>query len=657
MTIDPGDIRFVTSPCGAHTQPYDGSRGVPVDLGPELRRTLARIKRLFSNLNSGFDGLEFGEIWFPHGAAGDAQIGVFRGHVLDDTDTVARSGSAPDQSWDFDGSSQFYQCNTKPTQWTLSYLESWSLHVAFDADRFPHSSREVLFSINDDDDKPFLLHLEDSGAGDNASALVATITDNGGTERDLAWSGSVANDTDYYVSLYFDAANDILAMSVNGGAFETLDTSGYTLPAAGANPVVTVGAGTDSNGDAELFFDGEICIGGQPLVFLPRTVLSRTQANFLYNGGDGRTIEGSLPLSQQQLFKYVRHVGLGDIFTADATSDILTSDTDPHGLSRGSRVFLRTSSAIPGGLDVNVQYYVIGTAFTADAGTDVVTSTAHGLSDTDEIYLDSTGTLPAGMVATMFVRDSTTDTFKVALTEGGAAVNITDAGTGTHYWLKSDEFKVSLEADGTQVNVTGAGTGTHKFAIVGQQDDLVADDPVDVLYLEEGDGITLTYDQDNDRVILIWNVVEAIVTLLANLTQENIETMLALLTGYSDTGDYILILSDDTWTWTEYVAPSWDLSADSGTTRTVDVGEDVEFIGDTNWITTVVSADTDDHDLTIKHLQPYTETTAADTSTVHTIEDLQLGICYMQFDDAGHFMGIWVNGSWVSPWSFSDPAP
>lgn len=77
------------------------------------------------------------------------------------------------------------------------------------------------------------------------------------------------------------------------------------------------------------------------------------------------------------------------------------------------------------------------TAFTADPGTDFITSAAHGLSDGDAIVLtNSGGGLPAGLSANTFyyVRDKTTDTFKVATTIGGSAIDITTAGTGTHYF-------------------------------------------------------------------------------------------------------------------------------------------------------------------------------------------------------------------------------
>lgn len=73
--------------------------------------------------------------------------------------------------------------------------------------------------------------------------------------------------------------------------------------------------------------------------------------------------------------------------------------------------------------------------FTADAGTDVFTANAHGLIDTNTIIVtNSGGALPTGLTsgATYYIITATANTFQLSLTSGGAAINITDAGTGTH---------------------------------------------------------------------------------------------------------------------------------------------------------------------------------------------------------------------------------
>lgn len=98
----------------------------------------------------------------------------------------------------------------------------------------------------------------------------------------------------------------------------------------------------------------------------------------------------------------------------------------------------------------------VNTATFTGATNDVITSAGHNLSDGDTIWVsNSGGALPAGLTAstTYFVRDRTTDTFKVSLSSGGGAVDITDTGSGTHTW----SFQGTLD----RVNMP---TG-HKFAI------------------------------------------------------------------------------------------------------------------------------------------------------------------------------------------------
>lgn len=421
MTLLPKDLQFVSSPCGAHTVPRDGTRGVPVDLGPELRRTLGRIKRILGLLNeNGFT--DFGEVWFPHGTNGSDQVGAYRGYVLDNYGGITLNGSSAPWSWNFVAASeQYFKAKTKKETWTLSYDESWSVHLCFDADRYNSASREVLLSIGDDADKPFILHLEASGSG---GGLVATATDAGGTERSLTWSGTITNNTDHWVSVYYDAANTELGMSVDGEDFETLDLSAYTFSSGTTNPYLTLGAGLDSNGDPELWFDGEISVGGHPVCYMPRQVISISQAKWLYNNGSGRSLVGQLPLDTHEQIKTIRHA-------AEAV------------------------------------------AFTADAGTDKISSTGHGLSNGNELYLFSTTTLPAGLA------------------------------TDTKYYVVNaglNDFEVSLESGGSTVDITDAGTGTHTYIQVGGQNDIVATEYDDELILEEGPNIDFTFDPDINRL-------------------------------------------------------------------------------------------------------------------------------------------------------------
>lgn len=74
--------------------------------------------------------------------------------------------------------------------------------------------------------------------------------------------------------------------------------------------------------------------------------------------------------------------------------------------------------------------------FTADASLDTCSAADHLLLDGTTVLLTTTGTLPAGLsgATTYFIisADSDAGTFQLSLTVGGAAINITDAGTGAH---------------------------------------------------------------------------------------------------------------------------------------------------------------------------------------------------------------------------------
>jgi len=83
-----------------------------------------------------------------------------------------------------------------------------------------------------------------------------------------------------------------------------------------------------------------------------------------------------------------------------------------------------------------------GIDFTVTAANDTIDLVAHGLSNGTLLRLTSTDTLPAGLSTETdyYVVEAATNTFKLSTTEGGAAVDITSAGTGTHSF--HTQFKV-----------------------------------------------------------------------------------------------------------------------------------------------------------------------------------------------------------------------
>ncbi len=104
-------------------------------------------------------------------------------------------------------------------------------------------------------------------------------------------------------------------------------------------------------------------------------------------------------------------------------------------------------------------------AITADATSNLITWAAHGLTAGTEVIFRTTTTLPAGLstARSYFVITPLTNTFAVSLTVGGAAIDITDTGTGTHYgyvpghkWAIGDTINVSGAADSDMNTSTAA---------------------------------------------------------------------------------------------------------------------------------------------------------------------------------------------------------
>lgn len=77
---------------------------------------------------------------------------------------------------------------------------------------------------------------------------------------------------------------------------------------------------------------------------------------------------------------------------------------------------------------------------TVNASSDVVTSVdgSHNLNNGDLVMFTTTGTLPTGIseFTSYYIVQRTGSTFKISLTNGGSAENITSTGSGTLYYSK-----------------------------------------------------------------------------------------------------------------------------------------------------------------------------------------------------------------------------
>lgn len=113
------------------------------------------------------------------------------------------------------------------------------------------------------------------------------------------------------------------------------------------------------------------------------------------------------------------------------------------------------SAALPAGLTL-VATDVTTTGISADVSTNVFTKTSHGYKDRQPLILVDASTV-TGITVICFVRDVTTNTFKIAATPGGTAIDIGG----------SNSSAVKLKSIGGTIfgTPTAAGTVTTKFTV------------------------------------------------------------------------------------------------------------------------------------------------------------------------------------------------
>lgn len=158
-----------------------------------------------------------------------------------------------------------------------------------------------------------------------------------------------------------------------------------------------------------------------------------------------------------------------------------------HGYFDGAgpfRVSAVGAGTLPAGLLAGQDYYIdlprteLITA--GNAATDVLTCANTYSSDMGPFRLKTNGVLPTGLnsVTDYFVRNVTPAQFQLSLTAGGAAINFTTNGTGTHSLIPSSVYKRSrfrlrsLPSGGSIIPMTAVGTGffnlTPQLAIAAQ---------------------------------------------------------------------------------------------------------------------------------------------------------------------------------------------
>ena len=147
----------------------------------------------------------------------------------------------------------------------------------------------------------------------------------------------------------------------------------------------------------------------------------------------------------------------GNIFSARTQAENGTTHLIP---STEISIEDRTNAAV-----IVAPLFGFGHDFTAsdtsvvDIATEIITIAAHGFFDTDKVQFSTvTGTLPTGISAATdyFIIASTANTFKISLTSGGSAVNITAVGVGSCLVHSKDLSSTRAEVFSTDTSSAGA---------------------------------------------------------------------------------------------------------------------------------------------------------------------------------------------------------
>lgn len=138
-------------------------------------------------------------------------------------------------------------------------------------------------------------------------------------------------------------------------------------------------------------------------------------ANGLLTAGAGLNVSGASTLT-------------GDVTLTGNLSANSTSAT--HTLRVSGPTYIDNAASL------HNESFTLGSPVTVSSintGTDTLTATAHGLSNGNVVQIFTTSGLPAPLANSTdyFVTGATTNTLQLAATEGGSAIDITSAGSGT----------------------------------------------------------------------------------------------------------------------------------------------------------------------------------------------------------------------------------
>jgi hypothetical protein len=202
------------------------------------------------------------------------------------------------------------------------------------------------------------------------------------------------------------------------------------------------------------------------------------------------------------LGKYISTTEIDQDTTLHNLFDRVSGDENRGQVPEYRCVAIFNSSA--GDMAYDVVLWISGRRCTATGSTNVINSTAHEFADGDTIRLTAelpyVDELPSGLnnSTTYYVRDRTSDTFKVALTDGGSAIDIGDSIGFAARRFGHSTLEVGLDPEG----IVFAGASDPQGAEIANETTA----PTGVTFslpLTKAAGLVIG-DMDADDVILVW---------------------------------------------------------------------------------------------------------------------------------------------------------
>lgn len=169
-----------------------------------------------------------------------------------------------------------------------------------------------------------------------------------------------------------------------------------------------------------------------------RALITQTFDLTLDEWPQGREIKlPRAPLRSVTSITYVDSDGTSATFAA--SNYVVDTKSEPGRITLGYNKSWPSATLRPGGA-ITIRYVSgYATAFTAVANTDILTATGHGYANGDIVRVSNSGgssaALPTGLSANTdyYVVGVSGSTLQLSATSGGSAIDITGAGTGTHY--------------------------------------------------------------------------------------------------------------------------------------------------------------------------------------------------------------------------------